>query len=499
MEATHPAANDSTSTLDAATIRIFLLAALLTILGDFLLWPAPPLFSLGLFAIASCTAILLGFGRTRSSVIGFLLLCATAIQTGIEISFSNVLVMLLLLGIVLGEASYPRVRARWLRWTEGILSLVRLPTAWGWAGPILKQLPRKPENAEQYMAILIQVGLPTLAAAIVFALLLGNGNAIFAQWISEALTSGLNLIPHFSPGRVVLWLLLATFSLGILRPTVPILSEQTAMQVIPTFNEPRDLRLARWRTLSILGALNALFFAVNTIDGFYLWIHQKLPEGIGYSDFVHQGVHSLVVAVLLSAAVLTAVYQQRQIVIAPRAVRILAFVWIAQNVVLIAGVLMRLKLYVDAYQLSEQRVYVAIFLLLVAVGFGLLAHRIVAEKSLLWTILANGLTAFGLFFTVQFLDVARWVADYNVARWQGNHTRVLDVEYLASLGHSAYPALIRVAETSGRSEAHTAFAHLQVRKEIERARMDQQDWRSLQIRQDSNARRLLQHEIRTRR
>lgn len=160
---------------------------------------------------------------------------------------------------------------------------------------------------------------------------------------------------------------------------------------------------------------------------------------------------------------------------------------------------MRLQLYVKAYQLSELRIYVAIFLCLVAIGFALLARRIIASKSLQWLLLANSLAALAVFFVVQFLDVAHWVADYNVARWQEDTSRGLDVPYLKKLGHSAYPALIRVAETAERTEAHDAFLHLQARKDLERYRLEHLNWRSAQIRRDKEARLLVEHELRTRR
>jgi len=210
-------------------------------------------------------------------------------------------------------------------------------------------------------------------------------------------------------------------------------------------------------------------------------------------------VHSLTFAVLLSALVLTTVYQQAAQVVEGRLVRNLALCWIAQNVVLLAGVLMRLHLYVQAYQLTELRVYVAAFLCLVAVGFALLAWRIVKERSLRWLVLANGVAAFVLFFLIQFADVAKWVADHNVARWQETPPRSLDVAYLAQLGPSAYPALIIAAETPDRSEAHDAFLYLDRQRMLERWRMNDENWRSVQWRKNRYARALVAHQLRTRR
>jgi hypothetical protein len=502
MDSTLSADAPTVPILDAATARRLWVAAGLTIAGDFVLWGAEPGLSLALFALASCVTILIahsGAKWSRSMVVGCFLMGITAVQACIETSFSNLFVLLLLLAWNHGDAVFPEVRQHWVRWTEGVWSLIRVPTGWLWAGPALRQVPANLSSARAIGATFVQVGLPTALAVLVFSILLTRGNAILADWFGAALSRASDLVPELTVGRLVFWLVIATFAIGLVRPVAPMLSHRVVELAAGSRREPRDLRIARLRTLSIVTAVNILFFAVNTIDGFFLWVHQTLPTGVSYSEFVHQGVHSLILAVLLSALVLTAAYQQAASVTASRVLRILALVWIVQNVALIASVLLRLKLYVDAYQLSEQRIYVAFFLLLVTAGFCLLARRIIAGKSLQWLLLSNALAAFTLFFTVQFLDVARWVADYNVARWQENPSRVLDVEYLGQLGHSAFPALIVAAETPGRSEAHSAFLYLQARKEHERERLGAMNWRSLQFREHSNAQRLVQHEFRTRR
>ncbi|MEA3213008.1 MAG: hypothetical protein QOE70_6065 [Chthoniobacter sp.] len=489
---------------DRDAVRILTSAAFLTILGDNLFWPAPPGLSLTIFALAVCSALVLNRPKAalaRTASVAGLLFAGSALQSSIQWSFSNLLVLsLLLLGLV-GETSFPTLRTGWPRWSEAAWAFLIAPASWRWAGRNLRRMPLNPRRAVRRAGIFLRVVMPALMLGGLFAMLLGSGNAILARWISEAVRRAWAELPgiDLSLARLGLWLLLATFALALLRPAAPAGSDRLWTHTIPAFPPARDLTIARWRSLAILAVINALFFAANTIDAFYLWIHEtNLPVGISYSQFVHQGVHSLVAAVLLSAVVLVAIFQQAAEVIASRRLRALSLVWVAQNVALIASVLLRLKLYVDAYQLSELRVYVGCFLLLVATGFGLLAWRILRGKGLGWLLFANALATFALFFMIQFPDVARWVADYNVARWQQDPRRTLDVDYLESLGPSAYPALIAVAETPNRPEAHEAFQKAQQRKEIERVYLDNLNWRSWQQREVRNARWLLEHEIRTR-
>jgi hypothetical protein len=193
--------------------------------------------------------------------------------------------------------------------------------------------------------------------------------------------------------------------------------------------------------------------------------------------------------------VLVLIFQQAEPIRTARAVKFLALLWIAQNIVLISGVLLRLQRYVEAYQLSELRVYVGCFLLLASVGFVLLTIHVIAHKGLTWLLLTNVAATFALFFGLQFVDVAGWVAESNVARWEADRSRALDVDYLASLGASAIPSLIRVAETSDRAEAQQAVVVIQKRKGRAEAYLAEVDWRSWQQRVVRNLRLLATHEV----
>jgi hypothetical protein len=88
------------------------------------------------------------------------------------------------------------------------------------------------------------------------------------------------------------------------------------------------------------------------------------------------------------------------------------------------------------------------------------------------------------------------VADDNVLRWQNDPKRTLDVAYLQSLGASAWPALITVAETSGRPEAHTAFRAVEELRNAQLRSLEDGNWRSWQWRTQANGRKLLNQESR---
>ena len=478
-------------------------AALLIISGDFLFWSHDPGVSLGIFATLAVSALVIahGAGINARILILFALLIPSAIQTGIELSLSNLLVLAALGTVALGETAFASWHGAWLRWTESAWALARPLAGWKWMPSILQRSPLGGAQLGRAGETIARVILPTAAVTLVFTLLLGAGNAVLGRWIVTAMNSivGWFADPEIIFARTLLWIALATFALTILRPRETPEGKRIWHRAVPDLPQPKNTRLALWRSITVLAVLNVLFFAANTADALYLWTGGALPEGVTYSEFVHNGVHNLVAAVVLSAVLIVIIFQQVPAIRTAPAVKALSLFWIAQNVVLISGVLLRLQRYVDVYDLSELRVYVGCFLLLVTVGFALLAVHVLRHKGLGWLLLTNLVATFALFFVLQFLDVQKWVAESNVARWEADRTRTLDVEYLGSLGASAFPSLIRVAETADRPEAHEAFIKIQKWKPQAQAYLVQLNWRSWQQRDVDGFRLLATHEVRTQR
>ena len=184
-------------------------------------------------------------------------------------------------------------------------------------------------------------------------------------------------------------------------------------------------------------------------------------------------------------------FQQNRGVGQSPALKRLGYVWTAQNFILIAGVILRLVRYIRDYLLTLQRVYALSFVFLVAAGFVLLAFHIARNRSLNWLILSNGVATLTLFFVMQFLNVAGWVADYNVARWELG-SKKLDIEYLETLGAPAWPALARVANSRHieRIEGRDVKNWLEKTKIQERSACESRNWRSWQARRVFNAARV---------
>jgi uncharacterized integral membrane protein len=471
-------------------------------LGDFLFWKHTPGISLAIY-ICTVTGMVLALHRKNSDNttirIAAGLMIAASYATALEISFTNVAVLLALFAVICGECWYGGVNGRWARWSESVVTWIAAPTRWSWfAGRLHKtQLVAVVFNGATggKAKRLLEILVPASCLTIIFGVVFGLGNAVFSEMIQHSLDqfgTGVSRF-DFSPGHLIFWLISATLALAWTYPRPAPSQQRPWARALPQISR-NDSLIAIWQSRLVLIVLNALFFMVNTIDVFYLWNRTQLPEGVSFSQFVHEGVGSLILAVLLSALVIALIFQQEEKVKCAPFLKGLSLLWIAQNLVQIAGVFLRLKLYVQAYELSEERIYVGCFLLLVMVGFCLLAWHVARDGYLNQLIFRCAMATFILFFVIQFTNDAGMVAGYNVARWKHNPARhALDVSYLASLGPDAWPSLIEVASVSDNPDTASAQARsfLYNLANEEQTRMANFDWRSWQARRDSLASKLI--------
>lgn len=486
---------ESTSLSTVSALRFFAIAIGLTFLSDFLLRPVEPKLSWGLYLLAIAAALVLNrpnIVRNRLPLILIALLVLTAVQSMVEISFTNVVVGLSLVVALVGETAYPALRCGWERISEALWAFIKSPGRWAWAFKTLAQLSSKNTGGIGIVMRAICIGMPALALGLVFAAILGSGNAIFGSWITHFFKTLWDWLAAFdlSLGHLFFYGLMGTVALWALHPSDPANTPRPWARTIPKISVA-NVSIAWWRNVTILAVLNILFFVVNTIDALYLWVHTQLPVGMNYTEYVHEGVNSLIAAVLLSAVVLSALFQQDEVVSQSRALKRLSCFWIAQNFVLIAGVMLRLVRYIQMSQLTPPRVYAICFVMLVAAGFVLLAIHIARNRTLNWLILSNALATWTLFFILQFLNIDGWVANYNVSNWEQNPSRALDMGYLKRLGFPAWPAFQRIAD-SKKPQAVEATRWLKQTKDTEQSLRNSRNWRSWQARYEWNLDRLLE-------
>jgi len=418
----------------------------------------------------------------RLLVLLFGAVVAAAIETGI----TNTLVLLLLIVALAGETFFVEAESPWGRWLSQVVALIFAPGRVFWlGGRLLEVFVGRGVGWTGGVIGGCLLAIPALVLALIFGSLLATGNAVFGSWTNSFFDWFWKEVASlFDFGRIVFWCFAAFLILPLLRPAQISSAWWSWTEKLPRFPEVIPARGALFGSGLVLVVLNLLFLLANAADAVFLWSGQALPAAVSYSGFVHNGVNALIVTVILSGFVLTTIFQQALNVSQRRELKALGIFWIAQNLFLLLSVAMRLKLYIEAYDMTVTRLSVIIFLMLVAVGYGLLSVKIVQEKSLSWLVGGCLLAIFVTFYITQFLNLAGWSADYNVARWEKDKSRSLDGSYLGQLGSAAWPAIHRAEyeNPSFNADAHDAW-NIASMKEINnpKAALNFEHWREFSL------------------
>lgn len=476
MEVAHPAImNFVTQSITASKLLLATLAV--TVAGDWFLFGHGPGLGTAIFFTLLWTLLRWNRPGPKRTWVQWGLLSASALQCAIEPGIANTLVLVSLTAYVSARWLHGKLLGQtgWRVLIEGLLGMMRLPLTVATLRSTVEVAQSSLETdqfktgASKLLAA-FRVVWPVLLVAVPFVVLLGSGNAILQSGIVSLVDALFQIVDEFSAPsipRMVFWMVVGLIAMGLLSRSPALLWLGGLEAKLPDrFRKPNDTNVAVMRTWLLLVVLNVLFFSANTTDAWFLWLNSALPEGVNFSDFVHQGVHRLIACVLLAAVVLGLLFHQSREVVQARTVKSLAYAWIGQNLFLVGSVVLRLKMYVDAYQLTLLRLHLLAFLLLVAVGFGLLFIKIQRDHGFAWLLNANLLAVFWLFFTMQFINdrgLVAWV-NYQTAL-NPERTQVIDVDYLVGLGAPAWPTLERIAEdpirfpfSNNRASEHLAGA-----------------------------------------
>ncbi len=267
-----------------------------------------------------------------------------------------------------------------------------------------------------------------ISVGLVFIVLIAVANPLMDRWLLQ--------LAQMEPGfafdgaRVTFWATIAVCLWPFLRLS----------RLAKTLGRAPAARGAMWRSgllndRSVLRALVLfnLIFAVQTMmDLGFLWGGVALPEGMTYAEYAHRGAYPLLVTALLAG--LFALLSQPFLEAHP-ALRGLLYLWIGQNVLLVISSIMRLDLYVDAYDLTRLRFAAFVWMVLVALGLILMIMQMVQRAPVGWFMLRAAGLGFLAIYLCALVNVDGLIARTNLAQPDP------DMWYLCRLSEGAAPAL----------------------------------------------------------
>jgi Domain of unknown function (DUF4173) len=470
--------------------RLLLSMTVVAATSDLCFWGATALgFSLAIFCAVLSWVILANrdsFPSNRTTLLMLALLAGAIGAAVLETGITNTLILLVLIAALAGDTFFRSIESAWGRWLSQVVALLRAPGRVFWLASMLIEASFSEGLSwtTGFMGMCL-LTMPALVLALIFGTLLASGNVVFGTWMENFFNwFWTNLLLYLDPVRITLWFLVAFLALPFLRPVNVSTWWWSWTHRLPRLPEVLPTRAALFNSVFILTLLNLLFLVANVADALFLWSGEALPQGVTYSSFVHSGVNSLTVTVILSAFVLTTLFQQASPVSQRHELKWLGYAWIVQNLFLLMSVALRLKLYIEAYDMTVLRLSVIIFLALVAAGYLLLTIKIARDRSLSWLVGGCILAMFTVFYIAQFLDLAGCSANYNVARWEKDRTHALDTCYLVELGPPAWPAARRAHDLDPDDKAlNEAWNNLSnTANVVSRSQFDAAHWREFSLR-----------------
>ena len=477
-----------------------------TALADWLFYRHQPGISVAIFLVALCTATLLT-NPVRASRTGFvaaIAVLAVALLPAIE-HFG----LLSLVFAVAGASIFALLTTGWparpaaqrladVSWMI-VSGPFRLVADLGRAVHEARQRDVAKRSASWLIAWIVPVSLGGL-----FLLLFSQANPLIELWLTSTDTSSwkdLDLV------RPLFWLAAVALAWPFLRvrisntptmqavmkaldlelsPAGSTLTQSPAPTVPPVATIFEDGPLfGRTAIVRSLVLFNALFAVQTALDLTYLWGGLALPAGMTYASYAHRGAYPLILTALFAGAFVLAAMQPGSSIERSRLVRVLVFLWISQNVLLVFSSILRLDLYVDVYSLTGWRCAAFVWMLLVAAGLVLIVARSMLYRSNRWLVWGNAVVLALTLYICGLVDFSDLIARFNVmhSREIAGTGEPVDMAYLCSLGPAALPALDMLATKAIANGQRPPVGMDNCRHSLELRRAERmEDWRAWSFR-----------------
>jgi len=403
--------------------------------------------SLTLFAIATvCVSMLFNYAALdpRRTMVGAAILVAGLIPAIEELNTLSFLILVAALAISLLFATNPE--------TTGLAERARALRNFFLFGPF--RVFFEALHVFNMSAFTRGIALWLLPAALgtVFVALFAAANPVIEQWVS--LLNPKLILDYVSIPRVLFW----TMMLALVWPFIHLRWRRRTIATIDVVDGPVPPPLPRGAPMipaeflgssTILRSLilfNLLFAAQSVLDGLYLWGHVALPASMTYAGYAHRGAYPLIATALLAAAFVLVAMRSGGPAEKSSVIRPLVYLWVGQNVLLVASSILRLDLYVDIYMLTYWRIAAFIWMGLVALGLILIVARIALDRPNRWLVGANLIALTMVVYICSLMNFDAFIADYNVAhsREMSGNGKSIDDYYLTQLGPQALPAIAKV-------------------------------------------------------
>jgi len=295
----------------------------------------------------------------------------------------------------------------------------------------------------------LRISVIPLVVVLVFGTLYANASPWFNNFWAKLSTFFFNIFGDLIEMISFTWFF--TFVLGLLI-TVYLLfaksiesidkieDDQPDDLLKSTNSETENPSLKREYQIAILlfGSLNLMLFGQNMLDFLHVWIGFEW-DGAFLKQFVHEGTWLLIFSIFLSVALLLYYFRSDlNFTENNKVLKILAYVFIFQNMFLAASVAVRNIWYIGYFNLAFKRIGVFFFLIAVIYGLYTIYQKVAEQKTVHYLMRKNSVVVYMLLLAIGFANWDTIIAKYNFAHADKAYVHL---SFLSKLSDKALPYL----------------------------------------------------------
>ena len=262
-------------------------------------------------------------------------------------------------------------------------------------------------------------------------------------------------------------------------PIRPALASPYAELDEPAYESPlyRALRNTLWAVIGL--------FAIYLVFEFQTLWFRKFPPGFYYAGYAHEGAGWLTAALALATLVLSLIFRG-QVLRDPRLakLRLLAWIWSAENLLLALTVYNRMYIYIDFNGMTRMRTIGLFGITAVVVGFVLVLWKIVHNRDFVWLIHRQLWALAVAIYLLLLMPVDALVHSYNVRQILAGDLAPavqISVHPISAEGYLVLMPLLHCQDPIIRDGIRAMLAEQEIRGEQRAKEREPLGWTTLQL------------------
>lgn len=248
--------------------------------------------------------------------------------------------------------------------------------------------------------------------------------------------------------------------------------------------------------VGLLLMLNAMLVLYNLID--INFVTSKLYQHAfdqSLSELVHGGINALIFSLVLVILLITYLFRGQLNFTQSTWGKRLAFIWLAQNLVMISTTLLKNWEYVLEWGLTYKRIGVFVYLTLACIGILFTFYKLAFNQSI-WFLFRKVVLSFFAFFVIfSCFNWASIITHYNLSHLEKEK---IDFNYLLSLGEDATPDLLEYHVKEGIQNEeflNELLSETFITRETLEIKFEELSWKSYNLREEKLLKELRRYKL----